>query len=209
MILLFIGSPGSGKGTQAKRVAERLHLRHFSTGEIFRQMDNPEIDKYMGQGNLIPDEIVMRVFRKYIEKEDLHDDLLIDGSPRSLYQYSKFKDIFSAYDKNIDFAIYIRISDKEALRRLTSRREDKKTGEIYNLITNPPGPDVDPSNLVIRDDDKKEAVLERLRVQKVPEDMLKTIKEDGILIEIDGERPVEEITEDIISRLKDVKKQSD
>ncbi len=205
MILLFIGPPGSGKGTQAKIVSNKLDLVHFSTGEVFRHMKDPQIQGYMDRGDLVPDEKVIEVFQKYIESKKLHDNLLIDGSPRSLYQYKKFKKIFSNYKQSIDKVVYINISDQEALKRLTARRIDKKTGKIYNLITNPPGPDVDSKNLSVRDDDKKEAVLERLRVQKVPRDMLEAIKKDGILVEVNGERPIDDISQDILSVLKKIK----
>src|SRR3990172_868170 len=139
MILILIGPPGSGKGTQAELLSKELNLFHFSTGEVFRQMKDPEIIRYMDKGDLVPDDKVIEVFRKYIVRENLFDNLLINGSPRSFNQYAQFKNFFSEHDKKIDTAIYIHISDKEALRRLTARREDKRTGKIYNMITNPPG----------------------------------------------------------------------
>ena len=212
MIVLFVGTPGSGKGTQADLVSEKFNLYHFSTGEVFREMSGPEseeIDAYMKRGDLVPDEIVIKVFKNYLENKKLYDNLIIDGSPRSLYQYKKFKEFFNDKNKSISAAFFIKISDDEAVKRLTARREDIKTHEIYNLITNPPGPEVNESDLIQREDDTEVAVRERLRVQKVPDELLAALKEDGILHEIDGERLIDVIFNDISEKLKVIEEKND
>jgi len=204
MNILLIGEPGSGKGTQAEMVADKLGLTHFSTGKLFRELkDGREIREIMSEGDLVPDNKVVELAEKYLTENNLYNDLILDGSPRSLYQYLKFKEFFKNHGTNIDAGIYLRISENEAIKRLTARRENKNTGEIYNLLTNPPGPNVHQEDLIQRDDDREEAVKERLKVQKVPEDLLNEMKKDGILIQIDGERPIDVIFEDIIARLKE------
>lgn len=204
MNIVILGAPGSGKGTQAKLLANNLGLFHLSTGEIFRKIKNSdnEIKEIIQKGDLVPDDKVVNILRNYLEKNSLYDDLIIDGSPRSLYQYEKLKKMFAEKGKGIDAAIFISISQKESVKRLSARRRDKKTGKIYNLITNPPGPDVNENDLVQREDDKEEAIRERLRTQKVPKDLLDTIKNDGILVKINGERPIDVIFADILEKLK-------
>ena len=205
MNIIILGPPGSGKGTQAELLAKKFGLYHFSTGEVFRDMtgeEAEEIDTYMKRGDLVPDDIVLQTIEKYLTDNNLYDDLIVDGSPRSLYQYQKLRAFFKKNNKVFNYAIYINISDEEAVKRLTARREDVKTGKIYNLITKPPEPDIKESDLIQRDDDKEEAVEERLRVQKVPDDLLLALKNDGILVEIDGERPIDVIFDDIVARLK-------
>jgi len=205
MNIIIIGAPGSGKGTQAKMLAKHLDLYHFSTGEVFRQLvgkESKKIDEYMNKGGLVPDSVVVRTIVNFLMSKNLNDNLILDGSPRSLYQYEKLKDFFKKNNKNINHALNIKISDEEATKRLTARRKDIKTNEIYNLITNPPGPTVKKSDLIQREDDKEEAVKERLRVQKVPHDLLLALRNDGILIEIDGEKPIDVIFEDILKKLR-------
>lgn len=209
MNIFIVGNPGSGKGTQAKLLAKHFNLTHFSTGVLFRQMkgDVAKIAKeFMNRGELVPDEIVIETFEEYVVEYNLFNDLIIDGSPRSLFQYQRFKEFFAVNSSKFNFAIYIKISDSEAVKRLTARREHVLTHEIYNLITNPPGPDIKVSDLIQREDDTVEAVTERLRVQKVPGDLLKEFNKDEILVEIDGERPVEDIFKDIISKIENNKK---
>jgi adenylate kinase len=205
MNIFIVGNPGSGKGTQADLVAKKFGLTHFSSGAVFRQMKGDEaavVNGYMNRGELVPDDIVIQTVEKYMTQNNLFDNLIIDGSPRSLYQYKKFKLFFEENNSKFDHAFYIKISDEEAIRRLTARREHKVTHQIYNLITNPPGPDIQENDLIQRKDDSVEAVNERLRLQKVPEDLLAELKEDGILIEINGERPVADIFADISDKLK-------
>ena len=204
MIIILVGTPGSGKGTQAALLAKHFNLDHISTGEIFRQMTGKEaevVNTYMEKGDLVPDDIVIKTAMNFLTSKNKYDNLILDGSPRSLFQYRKFKEFFEGYGKKIDVALYIKISDEEAIRRLTARREDIKTGKIYNLITNPPGQDVAKHNLIQRKDDKEEAIRERLKVQKVPDDLLLELRKDGILFDIDGERPVDVIFQDILGKL--------
>ncbi|OGM19547.1 hypothetical protein A2771_02135 [Candidatus Woesebacteria bacterium RIFCSPHIGHO2_01_FULL_38_26b] len=203
MVLLFIGPPASGKGTQAKLISGKKGFYHLSTGDLLRkaQKSDPVISEIMKKGDLVPDGKVIALTEKYIKENNLFDNLILDGSPRSLDQYIRLKNFFAENGRKIDAAIYIDISDEEAIKRISARRYDPKTGKIYNLITNPPGPRVKESDLILRDDDKPGAIQERLKVQKVPESLLQALKEDGILVEIDGERPIDEIFQDICTKL--------
>jgi adenylate kinase len=204
MIIFLVGTPGSGKGTQAALLAKHFNLDHISSGEMFRQMTGKEaevVNVYTEKGDLVPDDIVIKTVVDFLVSKNKYDDLILDGSPRSLFQYKKFKEFFDNHTKKIDAVLYIKISDEEAIRRLTARREDIKTGKIYNLITNPPGEDVEKLNLIQRKDDKEDAIRERLKVQKVPDDLLLELRKDGILFDIDGERSIEVIFQDILEKL--------
>jgi len=168
MNIILLGSPGSGKGTQARLLEERLGFKRFTTGDMLRAMKetNLEVKKIMSEGKMVPDIKVMNWIVDFLSERKLIDNLIIDGSPRDLLQYHKLKMYFNENGRDINLAPYIYVSDEEVVRRLTSRREDKKTGKIYNLITNPPGPEVDPKDLVQREDDNEEAVRQRLKVQR-------------------------------------------
>lgn len=201
MIVLLLGPQGSGKGTQGKLLAEKLNLSYLSTGDVFRSMisKRPDIAEVMKSGKLLSDEVVLGVFNDYI-KENPSENLIIDGVPRRLSQYEALKKVLGA----IDLAILLKISREETVRRLSARRQDPVTGKIYNLITNPPGNEVNVEMLVHRDDDKPEAINVRLdEYEKDTIPMLDKMKSDGILVELDGERTIEEIHKDIISIVGD------
>jgi len=211
MNIILLGSPGSGKGTQARLLEERLGFKRFTTGDMLREMKetNPEIKKTMSEGKMISDVKVVNWIQKFLEERNLFDNLIIDGSPRDLNQYNRLKMFFGDNHQSVDLAPYIYVSDREVVRRLTSRREDKTTGKIYNLLTNPPGPEVDPVNLVQREDDNEEAVKKRLEVQKVPDDLMDTLLEDGILFMVDGEDTIENVYKKIAEKIERVRKYSD
>src|SRR3989344_9136021 len=186
MNIILLGTPASGKGTQAELLEKKFGFFHFSTGQLLRKLKdaNPEINEPMSKGDLVPDNKVLEIIEKFLEEKNLFNKpLIIDGSPRSLYQYEGLKDVFKKHGQKIDLALFLKVSDQEALKRLTARRENPKTGEVYNLITNPPGPEVNEADLIYREDDKEVAVKERLKVQKVPDDLYEALKTDRILVE--------------------------
>lgn len=204
MNIIFLGAPGSGKGTQATKLAEELSFFYLSTGQMFRDMSEkrPDIAEMMKKGLLVPDDTVITCFKEYLEEKGIFDNTVIDGTPRSVYQYNKIQSWLKKKGKKIDLAILLDISKKESIRRLSARRQDKLTGKIYNLITDPPGPKVDPDNLIQRADDKPETIQKRF--EEYYEDtapLVKVLEKDGILMKVDGERPIEIIFQDILTRL--------
>lgn len=210
MNIILLGTPAAGKGTQAELLEKEFGLYHLSTGQLLRKLKDkdPEIREMMKRGGLIPDFKVSLVIEEFLAERDLFENVIIDGSPKNLEQYLNLKDMFAKRGKKFDLAIYLKISDQEALKRITARREDPKTGESYNLITNPPGPEVNLADLVQREDDSEEAVKERLKVQKVPEDLQNAMKNDGIFVEIKGEQAIEDIYSQIKARIENVEKQT-
>ncbi len=200
MNILIFGPQGSGKGTQAKLIAERMGFTHLSTGQMLRDIAKNDVNlaNILDQGLLVDDQMLLEYLFTYLQNNNVYDKLIIDGTPRTLYQYKEIINWFKSKGKPITLAIYLEISDAEALRRLSARRQHKITGEIYNLVTNPPSSDIKDADLIQRDDDKPESIQKRLNAFHVQtEPIVKLMQEDGILFKVDGERPIEEIYSDL------------
>ena len=200
MKLLLIGPQGSGKGTQAKLLSEKLGVPHVSTGDLVRETTGrlrEKIDSYIVVGNLIPDELMLEILKERLEKEDCEEGWILDGFPRNLKQ-AKMLDEIAKVDKVIE----IFISDEEAVRRISGRRHCSKCGEGFNLVTMPPRDkekcDKCGGQLLMRDDDKEEAVKKRLEIyHHDTEPILKHYKAR----KINGEQSVEDVARDILKAL--------
>lgn len=201
MNLILLGNQASGKGTQGELLAKKINFFYISTGQLFRKLaeSDAEIAETINSGQLLPDELVFKCIKSFFEEKQQFDNIILDGSPRSVDQFNFLSEWLASKGKKIDMAILLVVSKEEAIRRISSRRTDKKTGKVYNLITNPPGPEVDPSDLVQRVDSTQEAVEERFReYENVTKPLIEKLREKGILFEVNGERPIEEIHEDIL-----------
>ena len=207
MNIIILGSLASGKGTQARLIAKKLNLFYFESGKFLRELakNDSSIDERINKkGELLPDEEMFSLLTKHIEdKNPTRENLLLEGYPRSVKQYDLLKKWLAEKSQQINHVIFLEISEKEVMRRTSARKVDKKTGKIYNMITNPPGPDVDTSNLYQRPDDKPEAIKKRLGWFKdsvLP--LADVFEKEGILERVNGERPIKTIFEDILSRLE-------
>jgi adenylate kinase len=133
-----------------------------------------------------------------LDSQNLYDDIIFDGFPRSIGQYIFLKNWFKEKGVKIDLGIVLTISEVETLKRLTARRLDPSTGKIYNLITEPPPVGVNRQDLIQRDDDKPEAIKRRLDLyKKVTEPLVSELRKDTRVVEVNGARPIEVIAKDL------------
>lgn len=209
MIIAILGPQGSGKGTQAQMLAERLNLYYFDMGNFLRDIakNDSKIDEFVNKrGALVPEDVSSPLAFAFLDKEKLeHDNILLDGFPRSMTQLRYVDEWLSKSDKKIDNAVFIDVSEEVSIKRLSARRICDKCGTIYNLITNPPPATGCPcgGKLYQREDDRPEAIKERLSWYKgLSEPLINEYEKRGILIKVDGERPIKTIFEDIMKKLE-------
>lgn len=206
MNIIILGPQGSGKGTQAQILVEKHKLFYLEAGSLLREIakDDPWVDEMVNKkGELIPDDVMFDFVKQtLLSNLDKLDNILFDGYPRSVTQFQLLEEFLASVSFRIDFVIFLNISDEESIRRLSARRIHKKTGKIYNLITNPPGPEVDLQDLIQREDDKPAAIKERLALYKQNTyPLIEFLKEKKLLVEIDGEASIESISSSIDAEL--------
>ena len=206
--VIFLGAPGAGKGTQAKRIAEHYHAAHISTGDILREAKRNETElglkakAYMDRGDLVPDELIIDMIREKMSESDFPSNWLMDGFPRTLPQAKAFDDLLSGLNLELTSVLNIDVPMDLLMDRLTQRRTCRKTGEIFNLKFNPPA-NPDDYDLYQREDDKEEAVQNRLAVyQRDTEPLIQYYREQNKLVDISGDQPVEDVTEAIFTAIK-------
>jgi adenylate kinase len=206
MNIVILGPQGSGKGTQAALILKNFNLFYLEAGSLLREAakTNRQIDEIMNQkGELVPDETIFSLVTEKLERERPgRDGILFDGFPRSVAQYQMIKDWLAQGGKEINLVILIKISVDESIRRLSSRRICKKCGKIWNLTTSPTPPTETTCScggeLYQREDDKPEAIKARLATyEKVTGPLLEMFESEGKLVQVGGERPVDEIYEEI------------
>ncbi|MCH7755201.1 adenylate kinase [candidate division KSB1 bacterium] len=167
MRIILIGPPGSGKGTQAKRIVDKLHIPHISSGDMLREAIlnetrlGKEANSYMTKGALVPDNLVIAMIVERIGQPDARNGFLLDGFPRTLPQSQALEKSLEKSDVKIDYVLLIAVPDTEIIDRNTGRRIDPVTGKIYHIKFDPP-PDEVASRVIQRDDDKEETVKYRL-----------------------------------------------
>ncbi|MCS7151998.1 MAG: nucleoside monophosphate kinase [Endomicrobia bacterium] len=208
--IIFLGPPGSGKGTQAQLISKKFRIPHISTGEIFRKIistNKPQklasaIKKYVQNGLLVPDEIVFRALKSVL---DTNGKFLLDGYPRNIKQAQLLDDYLG--DNGIDIVIYFKVPDKEIIKRLTARRTCPKCGRVYNIYTLKPKKDnlCDVCNvkLIIRQDDKVTTVKKRLKIYK--EDTMPLVeyyKKRNLLVEINANDTVDNVYNSVVKILE-------
>ncbi len=172
MKLILLGSPGVGKGTQAKFITERCGIPQISTGDMLREAvrDGTELGKkvkaVMDSGALVTDEIILSLVRERIQRDDCVNGFLFDGFPRTIPQAEALVE----RNVDIDIVIEIKVPDREIINRLSGRRMHAVSGRIYHLVNNPPKvegkDDITGEPLIQRNDDKEETIIERLRVYR-------------------------------------------
>ncbi|KPK93286.1 MAG: adenylate kinase [Anaerolineae bacterium SM23_ 63] len=205
MILVLLGPPGAGKGTQAERLAEEFKLPHVASGDLFREnMKNKTelgllANRYIVEGELVPDDVTIAMIRDRLERPDCEHGVILDGFPRTLAQAEGFKDILAGMDRTLDGVLYIAVPDEELVRRLSGRRICRRCQTPYHIQFNPPQNhrvcDICAGVLYQREDDKPETVRARLNVyrqQTLP--LIDFYCQYGLLTEVDGSGDIETVT---------------
>lgn len=209
MIILIMGPQGSGKGTQARRLAEEFGLLYLDVGALLRKISKTDerINEIVNKrGALLPDKEIFEIVTKHLSEKGQYDNLILDGYPRSIQQYELVENWLEKNGSRITKALFLNVSESESVKRLSARRFDPKTGKIYNLITKVPGPEVDVASLVHREDDKPEAIQERLtHYRETTKPLIEKLREEGKLVELDGERAIEEIHSDMKEEIRKIK----
>jgi adenylate kinase len=208
MNIILLGLPGSGKGTQAELLSGKFSLFYLQTGRLSRKWakTDPEIKKITDSGRLIPEDKMTEFVHNFLE-DKIPDgkNILFEGYPRYVTQYQFLEKWLNGKNEKIDAVVFLDISQKEAIKRLVSRRTCKKCGEVYNLITNPPKAGICKcgGSLVQRKDDIPQAIKTRFLVYKEnTKEVVDYAKDKGTLINIDADRPIDLIHKDIVSKLQ-------
>lgn len=205
--IILLGPQASGKGTQGKLLSDMFNIIRISTGEMFRSEISKktplgeEIQTLISSGALISDEITSKLLKKRLEEMDCRNGFILDGYPRNIKQVKFLENI-----TNIDFAIEINISNKEAQNRIENRRVCEKCGKSYDLILFPPKKidscDKCQGKIVKRSDDYPEAIKKRLSIYREEvRPIVKFYKKKNVLIKINGINTVEKIFEDIKNKM--------
>lgn len=207
-IVVLIGAPGAGKGTQARLLDERRGIPQISTGDMFREMkraDTPlarEVQAIMASGNLISDDITYQIVRERTSKPDTQGTYVLDGYPRTAVQAEQLEELAKEQGKAIQ-AIEVDVPKEELLRRLTGRRSCPVCGEIYNIYSRPPKvdgvcDDHPDAELDHRADDNEASVTTRLDTYQVnTQPLIEYYERSGRLTKVDGTGNVEQIYEEI------------
>jgi adenylate kinase len=208
MYLILLGAPGTGKGTQAKVLAEKRGWLHLSTGEMLRDnvANETELGKaaktYMDKGVLVPDDLVIEMLVERIGHKDAGSGFVLDGFPRTVAQAQALDQALEGAGKSVDLAVSITVPDEEIVRRLSGRWLCPNCGAIYQQTTNAPKVegvcDRCGHKLEQRPDDAPETVRSRLQNQKPPPEMLAHYRGQGRLKEIDGTEPVQRVTQAVL-----------
>ena len=212
MKIVMLGAPGAGKGTQAKMIADKYTIPHISTGDIFRaniKEGTPlglEAKAYMDQGKLVPDELTVKILLDRVAKDDCKNGYVLDGFPRTIPQANVLKEALEKQNDKIDYAINVDVPDENIVRRMSGRRACVTCGATYHIEHVPPKKegvcDKCGSELILRDDDKPETVLNRLKIyHEQTQPLIDFYNNEGILKEVDGTIDVKDVFANIVSIL--------
>jgi len=212
MKIIMLGAPGAGKGTQAKQIAEKYSIPHVSTGDIFRaniKEGTPlgmEAKSYMDKGELVPDELTVKILLDRVAKDDCKNGYVLDGFPRTILQAEVLDKAVAELNDKIDYAINVDVPDENIIKRMSGRRACVKCGATYHIVNVPPKKegicDACGEKLIVRDDDKEETVKNRLSTyHQQTQPLIDFYNNKGILKEVDGTKNMNEVFDDIVKIL--------
>ena len=212
MKIIMLGAPGAGKGTQAKKIAEKYQIPHISTGDIFRAniKGGTELGMkaktFMDQGMLVPDEITIGMLMDRIGQEDCINGYVLDGFPRTIPQAESLTKALAERGEKVDYAINVDVPDENIINRMSGRRACLGCGATYHITFNPPVKegicDTCGQELVLRDDDKPETVKKRLDVyHQQTQPLIDYYKNAEVLAEVDGTQPMDAVFQGLVEIL--------
>lgn len=212
MKIIMLGAPGAGKGTQAKRIADKYEIPHISTGDIFRAniKNGTELGKkakeYMDQGLLVPDELTVNLVIDRVSNDDCKNGYVLDGFPRTIPQAEALDNALTARGEKIDFAVNVEVPDENIINRMSGRRACLTCGATYHTEFIKPKVegicDNCGSTLVLRDDDKPETVKKRLDIyHDQTQPLIDYYSGKNVLAEVDGTKIMDDVFADIVKVL--------
>ena len=210
MVIVLLGAPGAGKGTQAPVLATHLGVPVLASGDLLRAVSKSrsplglEVEHLMKAGQLVPDETIVQIFLERLGDPDAVGGAILDGFPRTVGQAAALDRALAARGARVDAAIYIDVPLDDLVRRMADRRICQAAGHVYNLRSNPPKVagicDLDGSPLIERSDDDEATVRARMAQQLPPlEAVVGHYRDNGVLESIDGRRPITEVTTELIA----------
>jgi adenylate kinase len=211
--MVFLGPPGAGKGTQAKKCVEKFSLMHLSTGDILREevKQGTELGEkakvYMERGDLVPDEIIIGMIRKKIEEAANFQGYLLDGFPRTIQQAEALDKILASMGEKLSVVINFSVPDEEVVFRLANRMVCSQCGQMYHKYNMPPKKegicDKCGGKLIKRKDDNEETIKRRLEeYHSKTAPLIEYYEKQGILKTIDAKRDSEAVFQDMVEVLK-------
>jgi adenylate kinase len=214
--LVFLGAPGAGKGTQAKKLVEKYGIPQISTGDLLRAAVaqgtalGKEAKSYMDRGELVPDQVVLGMVKERISQDDCKKGFILDGFPRNVAQAEALDKMLAEMNIPLDLALNIDVPFEDLMKRLTGRRTCKSCGQMYNIYYSPPKVegkcDKCGGDLFQRDDDKEETIKKRLDVYKAQtEPLIDYYSKKGILKSVSGTGSIDEIFNSICAILDKIK----
>jgi len=202
MIVVFLGPPGAGKGTQAQRLAEEKGFIHISTGDLLREAvknGTPlglKAKEYMERGELVPDDLIVAMIKEKLPKGG---KVILDGFPRTVNQARALEQMLEEIGERLEKVILFEVPDEVVVERLSGRRIDPKTGKVYHVKYNPPPEGVE---VIQRDDDREEVVRKRLKVyREQTQPLVDYYRQKGILEVVDASQPPGEVYRQLLTKL--------
>lgn len=211
--VVVFGPPGAGKGTQASRLAEAMGVPHFSSGDLFRHHVGTESDlgqlakSFLDKGMLVPDDVTIEMVADRLAQPEFRQGAVLDGFPRTVAQAQALEGLLAKRRAAVGMVAGLRVPPQALVRRLSGRWTCRANGHIYHSLSHPPAKpgvcDIDGSPLDQRDDDRPETVEKRIQVyleETAPVEQY--YRERGLLYEIDGEQPAEQVTESLVREIE-------
>ncbi|WP_288622820.1 adenylate kinase [uncultured Streptococcus sp.] len=213
MDLLIMGLPGAGKGTQAAKIVEKFGVAHISTGDMFRaaMANKTEMGvlakSFIDKGELVPDEVTNGIVKERLAQDDIAEKgFLLDGYPRTIEQAHALDETLSNLDLKLDGVINIEVNPESLIERLSGRIINRKTGETFHKVFNPPVGDYNEDDFYQREDDKPETVKRRLDVniaQGAP--IIEHYRKAGIVFDVQGNQDIDDVFADIVKAISSLK----